>query len=150
MIGATGMVGGHALQLCLEHPDVSSVAVIGRKSVGVEHTKVREVIHADFADCSTVAEALDGHDLALYCLGAYTGSVPDDEFRTITVDYTVAFARALHEGSPRAVFCFLSGQGADPSEKSRMAFARYKGMAENALLRIGFPRVHLILAPDPL
>ena len=72
-----------------------------------------------------------------------TGAVPDDLFRQITVDYTLALARALHKASPRAAFCFLSGQGADPTEKSRMAFARYKGAAENALLDIGFPRVHI-------
>ncbi|MGI9628670.1 MAG: hypothetical protein ACR2QM_17680, partial [Longimicrobiales bacterium] len=28
-------------------------------------------------------------------------------------------------------------------EKSRIKFAKYKGMAENALLRVGFPRVHI-------
>lgn len=43
----------------------------------------------------------------------------------------------------QATFCFLSGQGADQTEKSRMAFARYKGAAETALLDIGFPRVHI-------
>jgi aspartate-semialdehyde dehydrogenase len=30
--GATGMVGGCALRLCLENPDVSQVTAIGRKS----------------------------------------------------------------------------------------------------------------------
>ena len=68
--------------------------------------------------------------------------MPKDEFRKITVDYTVSFATALKKGSPNAVFCFLSGQGADRTEKSRMMFARDKGRAENFLSRIGFARVH--------
>jgi uncharacterized protein YbjT (DUF2867 family) len=40
-------------------------------------------------------------------------------------------------------FSFLSGNGADPSGRSRMAFARYKGQAENALLAMGFPQVFI-------
>jgi uncharacterized protein YbjT (DUF2867 family) len=38
----------------------------------------------------------------------------------------------------------LSGNGADPTGKSRMAFARYKGEAENALLASGFPRLYIL------
>ncbi len=143
IVGATGMVGGHALEIGLAHPEVSSVTVIGRRSTGVEDAKLREVIHSDFADCAPIAEALSGHDVAVFCIGAYTGAVSDAELRKVTVEYAAEFARALHMESPQAAFCFLSGQGADQSEKSRIAFARYKGMAENALLRAGFPRVHL-------
>jgi len=137
------MVGGHALRLSLEHPGVSSVTVIGRRPVGARHEKLHEVLHADFSDCGPIADALVGCDVALYCIGAYTGAVPDAEFRRITVDYTAEFAARLHERSPEATFCFLSGQGADRTGKSHVAFARYKGMAENALLRTGFPRVHI-------
>jgi len=32
---------------------------------------------------------------------------------------------------------------ADPTERSRLAFARYKGEAENALLAAGFPHVYI-------
>ena len=143
IVGATGMVGGIALRFCLEDPDVSTVTVIGRRPVGVTHGKLREVIHEDFTDYSTIAEALEGHDLGLFCLGVYTGTVPDDEFRRITVDWTLAFASLLRERSSQAVFCFLSGQGADHTEKSRMSFARYKGAAEKALIELGFSRLHI-------
>ena len=45
-------------------------------------------------------------------------------------------ATALAAGSnPNAIFSFLSGSGADQSGRSRLAFARYKGRAEKALLR---------------
>lgn len=142
LVGATGMVGGCALGICLDHPDVSRVTVVGRRTTELSHPRLREILHHDFVDYTAVAETLEGHDLALYCLGAYTGTVSDDEFRRITVDYTVTFAKALHQRSPKATFCFLSGQGADQSEKSSMAFARYKGAAEKALLELGFPRVY--------
>jgi uncharacterized protein YbjT (DUF2867 family) len=73
----------------------------------------------------------------IFCLGAYTGTVSDEALRTITVDYTIEFARVLRASSPDAAFSFLSGSGADPTGRSRLAFARYKGEAEKALFAQG-------------
>jgi uncharacterized protein YbjT (DUF2867 family) len=143
VIGATGMVGGHVLRCCLASNEISGVTVIGRRETGFSHPKLVEVLHSDFLDYSAVADALVGHEVALFCLGAYSGSVSDEELKKVTADYVVAFSKALHRGSPKAAVCLLSGQGADSTEKSRVPFARYKGMAENALLRQGFARVHL-------
>jgi uncharacterized protein YbjT (DUF2867 family) len=143
IVGASGMVGGHALRYALDSPGVSIVTSIGRKTLGLSHPKLKEVLHLNFADCSALSETLSGQDAAIFCLGAYTGAVPDAEFRTITVDYPVEFARVLRASSPGAAFSFLSGKGADPTERSRLAFARYKGAAEKALLAAGFPRVYI-------
>jgi uncharacterized protein YbjT (DUF2867 family) len=143
IVGATGMVGGYALRYMLDHPAVGHVTSVGRKLVGISHPKLIEVLHRDFADCSALAEALSDQHAALFCLGTYTGAVPDAELRTITVDYTIEFARVLRGSSPDAAFSFLSGAGADPTGRSRMSFARYKGEAENALLAAGFPQVYL-------
>ena len=49
----------------------------------------------------------------------------------------------LRAGSPNAIFAFLSESGADPTGRSRMAFALYKDEAENALSAAGFPRVYM-------
>jgi uncharacterized protein YbjT (DUF2867 family) len=143
IVGATGMVGGYALRYALENPAVASVTAIGRRKLGISHPKLKEVLHGDFADCSVLAETLAGQGAAVFCLGTYTGSVPDAELRTITVDYTIEFARVLRSSSPDAAFSFLSGNGADPTGRSRLAFARYKGEAEKALLAAGFPRVYI-------
>ena len=143
IVGATGMVGGYALRDALQHPAVGRVTSIGRRKLGISHSKLKEVLHPDFSDCSALAEALSGQDAAIFCLGAYTGVVPDAELRRITVDYTIEFARVLRGSSPEAAFSFLSGSGADPTGRSRMAFARYKGEAETALLAAGFPHVYI-------
>jgi uncharacterized protein YbjT (DUF2867 family) len=143
LVGATGMVGGYALRYALDDPAVGGVTAIGRKPTGLTHTKLREVLHRDFTDCSALADALSGQDAAVFCLGVYTGAVPDAELRRITVDYTVEFARVLRASSPNATFAFLSGSGADPTGRSRMAFSRYKGEAEKALSAAGFPNVYI-------
>jgi uncharacterized protein YbjT (DUF2867 family) len=143
IVGATGMVGGYALRCALDQADVGCVTAIGRKGLGISHPKLREVLHQDFGDCSTLAPALSNQDAAVFCLGAYTGAVTDVQLRAITVDYPIEFARVLRASSPNAAFSFLSGSGADPTGRSRMAFARYKGEAENALLGSGFPRLYI-------
>ncbi|MDN7183271.1 hypothetical protein M0D69_35710 [Caballeronia sp. SEWSISQ10-4 2] len=143
IVGASGMVGGYALRYALDDPAIGSVTSIGRKKLGISHPKLNEVLHQDFADCSALAEVLSGQNAAVFCLGAYTGAVSGSELRTITVDYTVEFARVLRDSSPDSAFSFLSGSGADPTGQSRMAFARYKGEAEKALLAAGFPRVYI-------
>ena len=143
IVGGSGMVGGYALRYALDHPAVGSVTAIGRKKLGISHATLREVLHRDFADCSALAETLSGQDAVVFCLGTYTGAVPDAEFRKITVDYTIEFARVLRGNSPEASFSFLSGKGADPTGRSRIPFARYKGEAENALLAAGFPHVYI-------
>ncbi len=137
------MVGGYALRYALENAAVGRVTSIGRRSLGISHPNLKEVLHSDFADCSPLAEALSDQDAAVFCMGAYTGAVPDAEFRRITVDYTVEFTRVLRDSSPSVAFSFLSGNGADPTGRSRLAFARYKGEAENALLAARFPRLYI-------
>jgi uncharacterized protein YbjT (DUF2867 family) len=143
IVGASGMVGGYALRYALENSAVGSVTTIGRKKLGISHPKLKEVLHMDFADCSALAETLSGQDAVVFCLGTYTGSVSDAQLRTITVDYTIEFARVLHGSSPDVAFSFLSGNGADPTGRSRIPYARYKGEAEKALLAAGFPRVYI-------
>jgi uncharacterized protein YbjT (DUF2867 family) len=143
VVGATGMVGGYALRYALENPAVASVTAIVRRKLGISHPKLKEVLHQDFADCSALAEPLSGQHAAIFCLGTYTRAVSDAELRTITVNYTVEFARVFRTSSPEAAFSFLSGSGADPTGRSRLAFARYKGEAEKALLAAGFPQGYI-------
>lgn len=142
MTGATGMVGNLVLEYCLESDEVEQVTSIVRRPSGKDHAKLVEVVHQNFLDYSDVEDHFKGQDICYFCIGVYTGTVPRDKFREITVDYTREFAKTLHQHSPGAAFCFLSGQGADSTEKSRIMFAKDKGIAENLLFRQGFSRVH--------
>ena len=101
LTGATGMVGGHALEFCLANDEVTEVTVVGRRSVGIQNSKLTERTHSDYADYKAIGDAFNNQDIALFCIGVYTGAVPDDEFRKITVDYTVAFAEAILSGGRR-------------------------------------------------
>ena len=143
IVGASGMVGGYALRYALQNPIVEQVVSVGRKPFGISHPKLSEVLHADFADCSALGQALSGLQAAVFCLGTYTGAVSATEMRKITVDYALS-SRAFFGSSPEATFAFLSGNGSDPTGRSRIAFARDKGAAENGLRAAGFPRLYLL------
>ena len=140
--GATGMVGGIVMRKCLEAKEVEQIISIVRKASGIVHPKLVEIVHTDFMDYSGLEPHLKNINVAYFCLGVYTGQVSDDLFKAITVDYTKAFADALKQQSPEVRFCFLSGNGADSKEKSRIPFARYKGIAENYLIK-HFESLHI-------
>ncbi|MBA2562738.1 MAG: NAD(P)H-binding protein [Chitinophagaceae bacterium] len=141
--GSSGMIGNLILQNCLKRDDVRKVTSITRRKSGIDHVKLVEVIHTDFLNYRAINEYFKSQDVCFYCIGVYTGQVPRDEFYKITVDYTRAFAQTLKENSPSATFCFLSGQGADQSEKSLFMFARDKGIAENLLLSLRFAHTYI-------
>lgn len=141
--GASGMVGNVILRECLDSSEVSQLTSLARRASGINHPKLKEITHKDFLDFSTIKEHFTGQDVAHFCIGAYTGAVPDDKFKIITVDMAQSFADAVLEGNSNATFCLLSGAGADPEEKSRVSFARYKGMAENYLIAKGFKGLNI-------
>lgn len=140
--GASGMIGSLILQNCLDQNTVSEVISLVRKKSDKTHTKLTEILIEDFTKYAAIEDILVEVDVTFFCIGVYTGAVSDTEFKKITVDYAVNFAKLLHKTSPNATFCLLSGAGADRTEKSKMAFAKYKGMAENQIARLGFESCH--------
>jgi len=141
--GTNGMIGKLVLEHCLQRSDVQKITSITRKPTGITHPRLVEVFHNDFLDYSAIEQHFTGQDICFYCIGVYTGQVPKNEFRKITVDFTKAFAKCLKHNSPQSTFCFLSGQGADLSEKSRIMFAHDKGVAENILIRLQFKQLSI-------
>ena len=43
IVGASGMGGGCALRYALEHPNVGRVTSVGRRKLGISHSKLTEV-----------------------------------------------------------------------------------------------------------
>ena len=140
IFGATGHIGQGVLIECLEHPRVRSVLVIGRKSCGREHKKLREIIHADYLDYSAIEKDLAGYNACFFCLGVSSVGMSEKEYTLITHDYAIKVAEVLSGQNRDMTFCFISGAGTDEHEKSRMMWARVKGRTENALKHKGQKR----------
>lgn len=131
------MIGSLIIKKCLLSGEVEHVLSLVRKPSGYNNSKLTEIIVNDFEDYECISGAFSDIDAAFFCIGAYTGNVPDEELKKITVDYAVAFAKTLKECSPDANLCLLSGDGADRTGKSKIVFARYKGIAEETIAQMG-------------
>ncbi|MEA3189990.1 MAG: hypothetical protein QOD77_572 [Thermoplasmata archaeon] len=142
LTGATGTAGSAVLRACIADPRVTEVLVVGRRAPEAVHRKVEPRILPDLGDWAPLRGQLGGLDAVLWCLGVSQSAVARDELRRVTVDFTVAGARAVRAESPQAAFLFLSGGGADPRGRSRLPFAIEKGRAETALDAMGFARLH--------
>ena len=141
--GATGMVGKGVLLESLDHEAIGEVLVIGRNPVGMEHPKLKELIHTDFSDFSMVKDKLKGYDACFFCLGISAAGLKEEQYKRITYGFTMALASTLFENNPDMTFTYVSGQGTDSTEKGRMMWARVKGKTENDLLNMGFKQAFM-------
>ncbi len=133
--GPSGNVGSGVVKACLDHPSVDRVFVLTRRPLHLDEPKVMEIVHEDFMDYSSVEDRLSGLDACYWCLGVSQTKVRrEEDYRRITYDFTMAAARVLERLKPGMTFCFLSGLGTDPAQRSRMMWARVKGRAEADLL----------------
>jgi len=141
--GATGMVGKGVLLECLDHDIIEEVLVIGRNPVGIDHPKLKEIIHDDFTSFSAVQSQLSGYDACFFCLGISSAGMKEDAYKRITYDFTLALANSLLDVNENMVFNYVSGEGTDSSEKGRIMWARVKGKTENDLLKLGFKQAFM-------
>jgi hypothetical protein len=140
--GATGMVGEGVLHECLLHPQVGSVLVINRKPCGVVHPKLKEIIHNDFFDLSSIEDQLAGYNACFFCLGVSSIGMKEPEYFKLTYSLTMHVAETLSKLNPEMIFCYISGKSTDSTEKGRMMWARVKGKTENDLFKLPFKEAY--------
>lgn len=140
--GATGMVGEGVLHEALNHSDVESVLVIGRKPCGVVHPKLKEIIHADFYDITPILSRLSGYNACYFCSGVSSVGMKEDKYFKLTHTLTLNFAEKLCTVNPNMTFCYISGSATDSTEQGRSMWARVKGKTENDLMKLPFKAVY--------
>ncbi len=139
--GATGMVGAEVVRQAILDDDVSQVTCLVRREGNLQHPKVKYIVHKDFLDYSGLTDVLKQQDACIWALGVSQTQVGKEEYHKITFDYAIAAAKAILAAKPSIQFLFVSGEGADTTEKSRTLFARVKGKTENELMRMDFQRL---------
>ncbi len=140
--GATGMIGESVLDQCLKHELVAKVLVITRKSIGLQHPKLEEIISADLSNTATIKEKLNGYNACFFCIGVSSTGMNEETYTKLTYTLTLDFASILSEINPSMTFCYISGAGTDSSEKGRIMWARIKGKTENGLMKLPFRQVY--------
>ena len=141
--GATGMVGKGVLLECLDHPEISKVLLINRRPIAIKHEKLKEIIHSNFSNYSSIHDQLKGYDAAYLCMGISSAGLKEEKYKEITYDYTIALAKTLIDSNPDMTVTYVSGEGTDSTEKGRVMWARVKGKTENDLLNLGFKQAFM-------
>lgn len=141
LAGATGLVGGHILQLLLNDPGVSCIHALSRKPLRVSHPKLQ--IHiVDFTSLPQLPRADEAY-LALGTTIKVAGS--KEAFRAVDFDATLAVAQAaIRAGVSRTGLVSASGA----SVRSSMFYTRVKGELEDALRAL--PLTTLVIARPSL
>lgn len=139
LIGASGLVGAHALALALADPRVARVVAPTRRALPA-HPKLENPI-VDFEALPRDAAwwAADGAVSALGTTIRVAGS--QAAFRRVDVDYVVETAALARAAGVRA-FALNTALGADPS--ARNFYLRCKGEAERGVEALGFPALTLV------
>lgn len=141
--GATGMVGSELIRQAIADPEINSILAISRSPVEITSPKLSVVLQSSFLHYDTLAAEFAKATACIWCLGISQAQVNREAYQQITYDYTIAAATAMLTANPAIRFVFLSGAGADSSEKSKTLFARVKGKTENALRAMAFTHLYI-------
>ncbi len=136
--GSTGLIGGHCLQLLLEHPAYAQVIALVRKPQPVKHPRYREIV-TSFADLGSIPPV--SADDAFCALGTTIKKAGSKEaFRQVDHDAVANFAYWARAGEARC-FCVVSSVGADSNSGS--FYLAVKGEMEEGIAEQRFPRSHI-------
>ncbi|MFB0925031.1 MAG: epimerase, partial [Vicingaceae bacterium] len=115
---------------------VNSILVINRKSIGIKHSKLKEIIHADFFHLSPIQHELKVYNTCFFCLGFSAMGLNEKRYHNLTYDLTVHFAETIAKENTEMTFNYVSGAGTDTSEQGKVMWARVKGKTENKLISL--------------
>ncbi len=143
LIGASGLIGKLLLTKMLERTFYSSVTILVRKPIGINHPKLIEmVVNFDALD-----EKLIIADDIFCCLGSTIKQAGSKEnFYKVDFTYVIETAKAGIKNNAKQ-FLFVSSMGANA--KSMMFYNRVKGETEEALTALGYSSL-LIFRPSLL
>lgn len=138
--GASGLVGGFALDALLDAPDYARVYALTRRPLGKEHPRLanRTVI---FERLSEQLKGLVVQD-AFCAIGSTIAEAGSQEgFRAADVDAVLLFARAARAAQATRLVV-VSSVGADSSAKN--FYLRTKGEMEEAVAGLGFTSLDIL------
>ena len=139
VVGATGLVGGHLVELLGESYAYERVIVLARRPIPGVGDRI-EVRTVDFDALAVTAGDLAVDD-AFCALGTTRKKAGSDEaFVKVDLAYVRAFAELVRPKAKR--FVLVSALGADPG--SRVLYNRTKGEAERAVSQLGFEKVDIL------
>ena len=138
--GATGLVGGHLLDLLMEDDSYSGVKIISRRSLGGDDGKLKEIIIKDFNKMEDFSAELKADDY-FCCLGTTMKKAGSKAaFKKVDFEYPVTLAAIARENNASS-FHLISAMGADSN--SMIFYNKVKGEAEDALKAMKLDKAYI-------
>ncbi len=145
--GATGLIGAEVVRQGIADADIKEIILLVRRQPELVHPKITVALHQNFLDYSGLEKYFSNADSIIWCLGISQTQVSKKQYEIITYEYLNACVRFCTSINSSIRFVFVSGDGADRTEKSGTLFKRLKGKAENSLLQSDLKN-SLIARPD--
>lgn len=140
ILGATGLTGGHLLNLILEDKTFHKVVVFTRRETGVEHPKLEEHI-IDLLQLDRYKEQFQG-DVVFCCIGTTKAKTPNRKTYK-AIDYGIPVTAAeLAKQNNINTYLVISAMGA--SETSKVFYNKLKGEMERAVLAQKIAHTYLL------
>lgn len=144
LIGATGLIGRHCLELLLEDDAIDHVNVICRRPLPApfdsEHPKLKVHI-TSFSQLHTAAQGFRS-DALICCLGTTRKQAGSRAaFRKVDFDYVLKAAHLAHIAGAKRM-AVISAVGASAS--SPLFYNKVKGRMEAALQHIQFEGLYIL------
>lgn len=130
LLGATGLIGGHCLELLLATNNYVRVITLGRRAVAREHPKLTQH-EVDLAQPETYQDWLTPQSDFFSCLGTTIKKAGSESaFRRVDYEYPLAVARVAATHADNR-WLLVSSLGADAA--SSLFYPKVKGELERDL-----------------
>lgn len=142
LLGATGLIGQHLLQLLLEDTYYDEVHVLVRRAPETRHRKLK--VHViDFSFPETYKPGIEGAETVFCAVGTTMKKVRGNREAYRKVDYDIP-VNAATVAAEEGVFGFIlvSSVGADANNNHNF-YLKLKGVVEEAVSRHRLPQVHI-------
>ena len=132
VIGASGLIGSHLLQLLLKDDYWQHVRIIGRRPLNIQHEKLEELV-IDFSNVKSFEQAVAGSEVVFCAIGTTQKKVKGDKDAYRKVDYDIA-VNAAKAAAKYGVFSFLlvSSVGANADNNNNF-YIKLKGVVEETV-----------------
>ena len=140
ILGATGLVGGHLLDLLAEEERYNEIIVVNRRETGISEGKIKELVIEDFDHLDQHVKELKADDYYC-CLGTTIKKAGSKEaFKKVDFEYVVNIAAVAKENDADS-FSVVSAMGAKAS--SLIFYNQVKGEMEDAVKALKNKRTYI-------
>ena len=140
IFGSSGLVGGHLLNQLIKDTNYSKIKLFVRSVTEISDSKV-QIIKTDFNNLENQKEDIKGDD-CFFCIGTTKQNSPDkDEYKKVELDIPEEIAKIAKSNLVNS-YIFVSALYANP--KSSGDYVRFKGLVEEELKRLNFPKLALM------